>query len=487
MTSPDPLGLPFVAGDSTYDAVVVIPGIMGSRLVDVDTGRTLWGMEQALQYSMRWRHRRGMAGLHVTDDERAGHTGRIRPQGLLQFPAWAPFMGGIEPYTKLVKELRNTAVHPMAILEFAYDWRLSVEHNAGLLAKAADDHLRAWRAHPAHDRARRADPTGREGQLVLVAHSMGGLLCWAMARIPGATAEVRATITIGAPFHGSVQATEVLNSGRGAPVPLPHRHLRALASTLPGLHDLLPTYRCMDIGDHLVSLTAEDVAALGGDEELARDSFDRRAHLAAVSMRGHRLMVGTGQQTTQSLKLADGVVVPQHFRLRHHRDGELIRDAIGRPIPHILGGDGTVYRYAGAFRDIKEDAVAQQHGALPRCKGVIDAVCGVLTHAPDLQTVLGGGGLGLVVPDYVPAGEPFDVITTGVSDPARVTCKIENAGEHDDQMARPELRVSDEGDERLAVRVTLTTPGLYRVLVSAGAEPVTQLVLVDNPGQEGGD
>jgi hypothetical protein len=253
---------------------------------------------------------------------------------------------------------------------------------------------------------------------------------------------------------------------------------------MPGLYDLLPTYRCLEKEDKLDKLTSKEVAALGGDEQLAQESFDLLGRLAMVSMRGHRRIVGTGQRTTQSLRLADGVVIPQFDRLRHKPNGELFRDETGRPVRYDLGGDGTVYRYAGNLQHTEEHAVAQQHGALPRCKSVIDAVCGVLTHAPDDETVLGGSDLGLSVPDFVPTNEPFEIVTTGIADPARVTCKIENAGDYDEQVLRPNLRWRADEDDSLAAQVVLTTPGLYRVLVSAGADPVTQLVMVDDPRRE---
>jgi hypothetical protein len=63
------------------------------------------------------------------------------------------------------------------------------------------------------------------------------------------------------------QAALMLGSGRGAPIPLPRRRLRRVAATMPGVHDLLPTYRCVD--DRLRdtdprTLTPEDVRGFGG-------------------------------------------------------------------------------------------------------------------------------------------------------------------------------------------------------------------------------
>jgi hypothetical protein len=160
----------------------------------------------------------------------------------------------------------------------------------------------------------------------------------------------------------------------------------------------------------------------------------------------------------------------------------------GRPIRYDHGGDGTVYRYAADLPGADEDPVAQHHGALARSKNIIDRICGVLTHVPERETVLGGADVGLIVPDFVPVGTEFTITTVGVPDPKDVTCVIEDAGHDDERIVGPMLRRGvDDSDGHLTARVRLTDPGLYRVLVGAGAQPVARLVMVDEPSEEGGD
>jgi len=175
--------------------------------------------------------------------------------GLLRAPAWAPWLAGVEPYVDLVEGVTGVVGDPAAVLEFGYDWRLPVQHHATRLAECANRHLDAWLAHPRHEQARAVRPDGRPGQLVLVAHSMGGLVLRAMAAIPGAMERVRAVVTLGTPFEGAAKAAMILNSGRGGPVPLPRRRMRRLAVTMPGVHELLPTYRCVDEGHDVRQLT----------------------------------------------------------------------------------------------------------------------------------------------------------------------------------------------------------------------------------------
>ncbi len=65
---------------TTHDAVVVIPGIMGSALRDTRTGKLVWGLSDPRWYARAWTSPNGLRTLHVTDEERAGGTGHIKPR-----------------------------------------------------------------------------------------------------------------------------------------------------------------------------------------------------------------------------------------------------------------------------------------------------------------------------------------------------------------------------------------------------------------------
>jgi hypothetical protein len=253
------------------DAVVVIPGIMGSTLKQ--NRRVLWGADGLDWYAKAWSSSHSsLDDLALSREERDGGYGRVKATGLLKTPSWAPFLRGIEPYRALVKTIKKVVAHPGAVLEFPYDWRLPVAYNAKSLEVAARAHLSWWQASDEFVALRKTLPDTRPAQLVLVAHSMGGLLVRALPD----DLDVRATVTLGTPFDGAAKAVLILNTGRGAPISLPPRKMRHMAKTLPGLHDLLPTYRCLDDRVHDTDpqrLTPADVGALGGDPELAEVSF----------------------------------------------------------------------------------------------------------------------------------------------------------------------------------------------------------------------
>ncbi|MFE7646610.1 lipase/acyltransferase domain-containing protein [Streptomyces phaeoluteigriseus] len=474
----DGIGLPFVRSGATHDAVLVVPGIMGTRLVEAATGKVLWGMGKAAEYAGRWDLEGGMGALALSPAEAEGEFGRVVPRGIIRTPSWAPLLGGVEPYDRLLKRLRTMVVHPDAVGEFGFDWRLPTEHNARRLAQAVERHLAAWRAHPASKAARAFVPDGKPAGVVIIAHSMGGLVAAAASLIPGAMADVRAVVTLGSPFHGAVKAVQVISDGRGLPG-LPKENLRLLARTLPGIHDLLPSYRCLVVDDDVVALDAAAVESIGGDRELAQRSFDLHARLRTAVLPGHRIIQGTAQQTLQSLRISAGVAEFLYAGYSRHSDDTLVRDPrSGAPVRTDHGGDGTVFRDATSHGEVVTTAVAQQHTALPRTGSVIDIVCGVLTGAAHSGSHLAGGDVGLEVPDQVGVGVPFDIlahtrrhrdVTFTVEDPYAPESRAR-------VMGSPMARIRGEED-RWGARVVLASQGLYRIGVSSGSDPVTRLVM----------
>jgi hypothetical protein len=483
--------------DISHDAVVVIPGIMGSELIDRKTGRAVWGFDDVRWLVRAWTRRDGMAPLAMTereldviaDDRYDPDQARVYASRLLRFPVAAPLLRGFEPYTNLLRQLTRVVAHPDAILEFPYDWRLPVELNARLLAAAIGTHLQAWRADRRQEIARRNGPDGRPAQVVLVAHSMGGLLVQGLSRIPGATNDVRTSITLGTPFYGSVDAAVILNAGRGAPLPLPHRQLRDVASTMPGVHDLLPTYRCMlnpaGGASDVVALTPADVERLGGSRYLANRSLAHHVEVHQAGLVGHRGIVGVKQKTMQSMRIIDGVVMPEYVSYVF-KGGQPVRDADGGLALRDYGGDGTVYRYAGMPQGLSAETLTQQHGNLASSNGAASTVCSIVNDQGGLGIQLGVDKLGLEIPDVLQVGERGEITVTGESDPALVDCVVHYARSteksRDKGVAKPKLSARRDGFSGLTAAVRFDEPGLYRVSVKVdGADPVSQLVICTPP------
>ncbi|HWO68302.1 MAG TPA: hypothetical protein VNO31_50550 [Umezawaea sp.] len=448
--------------------MIVVPGLMGSALYDTVDQRYIWGLEPAW-YVRAWSPiGTALAPLAVTDEERDGRGSRVIPAPL-QFPVFSAALGGLAPYTPLLRELRTAVLRPDAVLEFPYDWRLPVAHNAGLLAEKIDAHLTWWRA-------RSGNP---EAQVVLVAHSMGGLLCRHLHTIPGATDHVRDIVTLGTPFGGAATVAAVLGSGVGGSIPLPAQRLRRVAVTMPGLYDLLPTYRSVVDGTWVRHLTASDVASFGADRELADTALRIQAAQRETTLIGHHALIGVGQPTTSSLTVVDGLATGLENTFRPTSDGDLRRHPDGRPVAAAGLGDGTVPRNAALpARATTSMPAALHHMPLARAATAITVARDVVQHgAADAGPRLGpGDGIGVRLPDIVVPNREWSVELTG-TEALHATVTVVDV---ETNVALPH-GYPHRRDGAVRAAISLPKPGLYRVRVTGGPEPVIQYVLAESP------
>lgn len=437
--------------------MVVVPGIMGSELMD-QSGKVRWGLTPSV-LGRAWLTNQ-LDILHVTDDDMAGG-GRLRPTRLLRVPGYMPFLGGLEPYTGLLRRVAEPAADSRAVAEFAYDWRLSIEYNAPLLVRCCEEHLESWRAVVQAERKGDA----ADVRLVVVAHSMGGLITRYATQKFGLSALLRQVITLGTPFYGAVKGVQMLATGEGAPVP--RQAARRLALTCPGVFDLLPRYRSVLTTNDVRRLTAEDIAAIGGSAELAADASQRweRLGLAAGDPSGgevrHLAVVGTEQPTLQSVEIEAG-------------EATFLESLAG--VNHT--GDSTVYRQAAAPGDQTAFVLPQKHGSLAKTPEALAFVADKLVGA-DKRPPLGTRPVGAYIPDMAVAGRPVKVRVTGNDmDPVGVSVKSS-----DIETGIPTTwHASTRVDGALEYTNPGLPPGLHRIQVQAGGySPVTDMVLVTAP------
>ncbi|MGW3630993.1 AAA family ATPase [Streptomyces sp. NPDC005122] len=498
---------------TTCDAVVIVPGFMGSVLVDTDTGKRVWG-DTSPWLIEAWQGK-ALEALQVTHDEREGDSRRIRPVELLQQPVWTPFFGGFEPFHRMRQLVHSCVVHPAAVLEFPYDWRLPAAWNARLLADAAARHLADWRAHHTLARERAARHEEPQPRLVFVAHSTGGLVaCEALLRDPRLAELTRSVLCLGTPLHGTPKAVEILAGAQG-PSARPTRLMRETLRRLPGFYDLLPDYRCVEDNGDLRRLTHEDVAQLGGDRDLAAEAMrtPRRVSLASFLPR-IRTVVGTGQPTVQSVALDNGTVRPLRSIVRLSSDGSPLRDVHGTPLRWDTGGDGLVPRESASAGPSRPDILLPvRHGAFVTDETVLSCIQEILLDnpvsllEPSLPMISGreepgfealgsdavrspqddGGiglpavqqvGLSLSLPDLVVAGRPWEACVHGANGQDRVQCTV--VVESPDVASTP-VRLTARGGDFVG-QVVVPSPGLYRITaVAAGAEPVSDVFLAFEP------
>ncbi|OLT36896.1 hypothetical protein BJF79_30555 [Actinomadura sp. CNU-125] len=299
--------------------LVLLPGILGSSLRR--EGKVVWGLSADMHAPIRNPELLAAGYDALCDPE---HDDGVRPDGLLSVPV--PYLSRVlGPYGALRRELhRRFELDDLNYLEFPYDWRRPVAVNSARLARA----IRARRAALAEHVP---DP-----RVVIVAHSMGGLVATHYLRHHDDDGDCHRIITVGTPFRGSVKALDYLVNGPN----FGPRRLRGLAETLrdvPGVYDLLPMYRT--VADRRSGRTgeavrpAELVDGLDLDAARVRASRDFLADLNAPHERSWLVhpLVGYGQRTLQQATLRAG------GRLKCSKDADLLP-----PEYTARDGDGTV-------------------------------------------------------------------------------------------------------------------------------------------------
>ncbi|MFN7953207.1 MAG: hypothetical protein U0610_15905 [bacterium] len=274
--------------------VIVIPGILGSKLVDGDTGTVVWGAfgggaadpetpDGARLVALPMAE--GAALPTLVDSVRsAGALDRVKVDLFgwpVELSAYAQILAtlGIGGYRDQTLG-ESGAIHygrdHFTCFQFDYDWRRDNVENARRL----DTFIREKRAYVQREIEKRFGVTDQDVHFDIIAHSMGGLVTryflrygtqdlpadgslpessWAGARY------VDKAVLIGTPNAGSIEALHQLVEGADFG-PLVPEYEPAVIGTFPSLYQLLPR------GRHAALVEASDRA--GAPPEPVADLLD---------------------------------------------------------------------------------------------------------------------------------------------------------------------------------------------------------------------
>ena len=451
------------------DVVIVVPGIMGSELIDA-SGQPVWSVSagalanavRTLGKSLRRLQLPAGVGDNAPGDG-------IRATALLNslhvVPGlWSPITGydglldflGSTRFNLVEAKPGNSEIIPN-LIPFPYDWRLSNRFNGRLLAHVAVDALERWRTQAGMG----------EAKLVLICHSMGGLIARWFAEQEGGAELIRALITIGTPHRGALKALIHLVNGLEpgiGPLRIP---LTEFARSLPALYQMLPQYDCLDTDTGRIGLAQGHCPGL--DPTMLADAVAFHKAIAGSDVLPYVLhkVVGIRQPTPTTARLAGAQVVPSV-----DIDGQ------------NQGGDGTVPRLSAepvAGRGREVHAIADQHGELQGTRSLCDLVDGILSREEIIwQAAEPADGYGVEMAEVWSVGQELRLQVSGQSNRRLLVTTKDEKGR---LVTGPEP-VSPDG----TVSLGRLPEGGYRAVVSSsspgGPLPVTKPILVLDPDGE---
>ena len=262
--------------------IIVIPGILGSKLKEESTGDPVWGI-----IGGGGRHTRGLALPMKSGESLAEIEDGVVANGVLDkiiLKLGAPV--SVKAYAQLLaalgvggyrdEELGETGAidygdKHYTCFQFGYDWRRSSAENAAALGKFIEEKRR-------YVEAERRKRHGRSGKVKfdIVAHSMGGLIARYFMRYGGqplpydgslpnlswaGLRDLDKVILVGTPNGGSTYAVKQLVEGY-KPAPIVESFPAGQLGTMPSIYEMLPRVRqkmALDSEGHSLDLFDLDV------------------------------------------------------------------------------------------------------------------------------------------------------------------------------------------------------------------------------------
>ncbi|MGZ3386281.1 MAG: lipase/acyltransferase domain-containing protein, partial [Isosphaeraceae bacterium] len=352
------------------DVIVLLPGITGSVLQK--DGKDVWALSGGAAVRGLLSLGRSVRDLELHgDDPDADDLGdgitapRVMPDTHL-----IPSLWKIDGYGKVATAIRQEFdVTPgINFFEFPYDWRRDNRVSARRLARQSRDWLKAWR-----ERSGNAD-----AKLILLGHSMGGLVARYFLELLDGWKDTRLLITFGTPYRGSLNALDFIANGMTKGLgPVTLMDLTSLLRSFTSVYQLLPIYPCVDPGDGTLGRVTEVADIPGLDSDRAVQALDfHRAIREAVEQhrrdtdyreRGYKIkpLAGIFQPTFQSAQVGHGGL-------------EMLRSYRGED----QGGDGTVPSVSATPIELSnqdlEVYVRERHASLQNADFSLDQVMGVI-------------------------------------------------------------------------------------------------------------
>jgi pimeloyl-ACP methyl ester carboxylesterase len=461
-----------MAKKALRDVVVVLPGITGSVLQK--DGKDVWNVSGGAVLGALLSLGGNVKALTLQDDppdvDDLGD-GVTAPRVMRDIHL-IPGLWKIDGYSRVLQYIVDTfeATAGENFFEFPYDWRRDNRVAARKLARESEKWLAAWREKSG----------ARDAKLILVGHSMGGIISRYFLECLDGWRNTRALITFGTPYSGSLNAVGTLVNGLKKKVGPIEIDLSELARSLTAVYQLLPTYACIDGGDgRLVRIDEATVPNVDAKKAKKAAEFHDEIRQAVAAHQEDEDYRENGYQ----IRPVVGILQPTNQSARATASGiSLLRGLGGAD----QAGDGTVPRISATPAELEHEANAmfasERHASLQNEEAVLVQMRGVISGLdvdfPSFRDAFPTIGLSLEVEDLYTAGEPVRVRVRPEEETVEpLLVKVLDA-ETDQEVANDTLHAAEEGCYEAELRPL--PEGTYRLSAygSGRIEPVTDLFVV---------
>jgi hypothetical protein len=451
------------------DLVVILPGILGSVLQK--DGKDLWAVSGQAVGQIFTNSEQTFQNVKLgQDDPEAESLGDgVRATALIQDTHLIPGLWKIDGYTKTASLITdNFDVTPGDIYndpddkaanfyQFPYDWRRDNRANARILKKLIDKRLKCWREKSG----------ASDAKVILMAHSMGGLVSRYYLEVLEGWQDSRAVFTFGTPYRGSLKAVNFLANGYKQMF----LDLTEVMRSLTSVYQLLPIYKVINInGEYHRIAEIDNLPNIDGLKPQDALAFHREIEAAVEQhLKDERYLKsfrtvplsGVQQPTLQSAALIDGKLIASEDLPEVLRNRSDLGD-----------GDGTVPKVSAIpierSQNLDNFFIAEQHGGLQNQVQVLENLLNTLRFSQfNLGDVRGSEpptAISLSLDDLYLADEAITLRAKLIGLPDSATNLKANIQAVSHKQAALTLDLVEQ-EKEWVLAIAHLQPGLYRVTV----------------------
>jgi len=353
--------------------IVILPGITGSVLQK--DGKDIWAVSGQSFWQILTSMGDSIQQLKLIDDDPEAESlgDGIQAVRIARDTHLIPGLVKVDGYTKTSRLITdNFDVTSGNIYEdaddkaanfyhFPYDWRRDNRASARILKRLLDKRLKTWREFSGVS----------DAKVILLAHSMGGLVSRYYLEVLEGWKDCKALFTFGTPYRGSLNSVNFVENGYKKLF----LDLTEVMRSFTSVYQLFPIYEVVKVGDSYHRIAETDNLPYIDKQRAADALAFHREIEAAVKINWNNEdyrnnyktipIVGIQQPTFQSALLVDGkLTVSEHLpRILQSR-------------PDLSDGDGTVPQVSAIpielSNSLNNNFIAEKHGSLQNQNQILE-------------------------------------------------------------------------------------------------------------------